>query len=433
MRKNFDYPLFIATLAITLFGLVLLYSTAHRTGSNIWLRQIIWFGVGLLGMGAAIVFDYQTLGRWAKVIYGVSILLLLGVLWFGSTVRHARSWFTLGPISFQPSEFAKLTTLLMLASYLHDKDKRINDPFSLLISLGIVGLPIFLILRQPDTGTALTFLPILLIMLYIAGTRPLYIVCLVVIGGISFLLPLLRTLVDFRFEDPSHPIFSILKVGKDVGYTVGVLIVLGFFTLLVYRLVKWIGVKMPHRYLWGAYATIFCGVGSSVLIDRFLAEYQRKRLLVFISPDIDPLGAGYNIIQSKIAIGSGGILGKGFLGGTQSQLGFLPERHTDFIFSVIGEEWGFVGVVILLLLYAIIVSQGIHIADGSRDIFGTLLATGITGLIGFQAIVNIGMATGIMPVVGLPLPLVSYGGSSLVMTMTSLGILLNIKLRRFLA
>jgi rod shape determining protein RodA len=170
-----------------------------------------------------------------------------------------------------------------------------------------------------------------------------------------------------------------------------------------------------------------------VLIDRFLAEYQRKRLLVFISPDIDPLGAGYNIIQSKIAIGSGGILGKGFLGGTQSQLGFLPERHTDFIFSVIGEEWGFVGVVILLLLYAIIVSQGIHIADGSRDIFGTLLATGITGLIGFQAIVNIGMATGIMPVVGLPLPLVSYGGSSLVMTMTSLGILLNIKLRRFLA
>lgn len=433
MNKNFDYLLFFSILLVSIFGFLTLYSTSLGVGSNIWIRQIIWFGIGLFIMGGIIIFDYQTLGRWAKMIYGVSMLLLLGVLLFGPTIRHTKSWFILGPLSFQPSEFAKLATILMLATYLHDKNKRINDPSCILLCLGIVGLPILLILKQPDAGTALTFLPILLVMLYIAGIKRSYIVFFVFVIGLSLFIPLLRTWVNINIENQAQFLYSLLKIGKGIEYTFGFLCILGLFAIIVYWIFKRIGLNVSLKYLRGIYGGIFCGLGASLLIERLLVEYQRRRLLVFISPEIDPLGAGYHIIQSKIAIGSGGFFGKGFLGGTQSQLGFLPERQTDFISSVIGEEWGFCGMALLFLFYIIIISQGLHIADISRDIFATLLATGITALIAFQVIVNIGMAIGMMPVIGLPLPLVSYGGSSLVMTMASLGLLLNIKLRRFLA
>jgi rod shape determining protein RodA len=181
-----------------------------------------------------------------------------------------------------------------------------------------------------------------------------------------------------------------------------------------------------------SYIIIGVSMFFSLIIDSFLKEYQRKRILVFIDPNIDPLGAGYNIIQSKIAIGSGKLFGKGLLNGTQNQLGFLPERQTDFIFSVIGEELGFIGAMVLLFLFCVIIYRGIAIAFSSRDMFGCLLAAGIISMIAVQIFINIGIATGIMPVTGLTLPLVSYGGSSLFITMVSLGIVLNIRLRRYL-
>jgi rod shape determining protein RodA len=251
--------------------------------------------------------------------------------------------------------------------------------------------------------------------------------------GLSLFFPLLRSWVTIKLGKLSTPLSLFLKIGEEIWLTLGFLAIFGFFTWGLRFLIKAMGIKIAWKYLRSGYITLCGGAGLSLLVERFLADYQRKRLLVFISPEIDPLGSGYNIIQSKIAVGSGGLFGKGFLEGVQSQLGFLPERHTDFIFSVIGEEWGFVGASFLLLLYGILISQGIHIADTSRDMFGSLLAAGIVGLISFQVIVNIGMAIGMMPVVGLPLPLVSYGGSSLLMTLTSIGLLLNIKVRRFLA
>lgn len=437
IRKNFDYLLFAAILLTILLGIITLYSATYgiegEKSGLLWKRQLIWLGIGLVSMLFAILFDYQTLGIYARSIYGASILLLILVLFFGTTIRHARSWFVLGPISFQPSELAKFTTLLMLAAYLQDKQERLKELASLIPALLIVGLPMLLIMKQPDTGTALVFLPVLLVMLYVAGARKIHLVSFLSIGLLSLLLPLTRSWMEFK-PDPPHPLFaSILKLLGGVNQILVFLAILLFIAITLHYILRVVGITLSLRHLLGGYVVLALGLLSSLMVDGFLKGYQRMRLLVFLSPDIDPLGAGYNIIQSKIAIGSGGIVGRGLLAGTQNQLGFLPEHQTDFIFSVIGEEWGFIGVLVLLLLFLIIISQGLYIADTSRDMFGSLLASGITAAISFQILLNIGMTVGIIPVVGVPLPLVSYGGSSLIMTMTALGVLLNIRLRRFLA
>ena len=172
------------------------------------------------------------------------------------------------------------------------------------------------------------------------------------------------------------------------------------------------------------------GVAAMPFFWHFLRDYQRQRLLVFINPNVDPLGAGYNIIQSKVAIGSGGLIGKGWLNGTQNQLNFLPERHTDFIFSVIGEEWGFLGIVAVILLYFLIIKRALTIASSTSDMYGRLVASGIAVMFSFQVIINMGMTVGVMPVVGIPLPLISYGGSSLLATLVAIGLLVNVGMRR---
>jgi len=369
--KNFDVILFLTTVLIFGIGLTLLHSATYQQSykhsgllpQGFLLRQLLWFALSLLIGVVILKVDYKKWLELAYPLYGLNLVLLVLVLVFGEGRLGAQRWISLGNITFQPSEFSKLVIIFILARYLGQRAGKASRNLSahsnfncgkaLATSFLIVSIPFLLIVKQPDLGTALTLIPVLLAILYVWGA-------------------------------PLRPLLLIF----------------------------------------------LSGVLSSPLLWHFLKPYQKRRILVFINPNIDPLGAGYTIIQSKIAIGSGGLFGKGWLAGTQNQLNFLPERHTDFIFSVVGEEWGFAGATLLIFLYLVLIWRAFSIARGTANSYGRLLACGIIALLSFQIVINIAMTMGLVPVVGLPLPLISYGGSSLLTTMISISFLLSIGMRR---
>jgi rod shape determining protein RodA len=355
---HFDWPLLVCVLLVVASGLLTVLSATHthdRLMSGLLIRQMVWAGLGIIGLLAALSFDYHWLERYGYFIYAAALALLVATAVMGSSGGGARRWLSLGPVSLQTSEFAKLALVIGLARHLH---RRVGDRTlslrSLIVPMLLVIPPALLILKQPDLGT---------------------VVVLAITAGAVLLVAGLR----LRF----------------------VVIVLAIMLPVV-----------PH--LW-----------------HHLKPYQQRRILTFVDPQADPLGAGYHIIQSKIAIGSGELEGKGFLKGTQNRLNFLPEQHTDFIFAVFAEEWGFVGGCILMCLYAALLLRCFMVATRARDAFGLLLSFGLTAAIFGQVLVNVGMATGSLPVVGITLPFFSYGGSSLLACMIAIGILMNINMRRF--
>ena len=356
--RNLDWILILTVFLLTGVGLVLIASATHtealRTGVNYFVqRQGLFLAVDLLLVILLLRLDYHVLKQVALPLYVLTLILLLGVMFFGHSTMGAQRWIRLGPVIFQPSEFSKVFIIVCLAAFL-DKQAGSLEHWKEYLPAGLFLLaPFVLVLRQPDLGTALVFGAIGFSMFWVCGFKT-----------------------------------------RWIAWMTGVLICL------------------------------------SPLIWHFLHEYQRNRIRVFLNPELDPFGAGYHVIQSKIAIGSGLLLGKGWMQGTQSQLNFLPENHTDFIFAVAGEEFGFIGVVVILLLYLILIWRGLTIALNAEDRFGMLLATGITGMYLFHVLVNIGMTAGIMPVTGVPLPFLSYGVSSLTTNMLLAGLLLNINLRK---
>ncbi|MFH1478867.1 MAG: rod shape-determining protein RodA [Candidatus Omnitrophota bacterium] len=350
--KGFDWILVICVFVIFMLGLLLLFSSTYPNNIDYVSRQMMWFLLGVLISVFIINMNYRKIVGIGNIFYFITIFLLVLVLLVGSRRFGAQRWLRIGAFNIQPSEFAKLFITLAIVQYLvthktYSSFKNIAAPLAMIL------VPFVLILKEPDLGTALMFIPIVLILLYTWGV-PLKNLCFIMILG--FL---------------SCP--------------------LGWF---------------------------------------FLKEYQKDRLLVFIDPNIDPLGAGYTIIQSRIAIGSGELLGKGWLSGTQNQLNFLAERHTDFVFSVAGEEWGFLGSLLLIFFYYLLIARGIKIAEKAKDPCGKLLAVGLLSIIGIQVIVNLSMTMGFMPVVGIPLPLISYGGSSLLVTLISVALLESIAIHR---
>ena len=358
--KYFDWGLLGMTVLLGFLGLVTLYSTvtsASPTPQKIYyFKQLVWYCAGLIVMIISFLINYKLLDRWANAIYAICILLLICVLLFGKYVGGARRWLILGPLSIQPSEFVKIAVIICLARY-YSKIANIRglNLRELLTPLILAAIPIYLIVRQPDLGTAM-------LVVLIAGSMTVFI----------------------KIERRSF------------------LYIIASCTLTI------------------------------PMIWFFLKGYQKKRILTFLYPERDPLGAGYHIIQSKIAIGSGMISGKGFLKGTQNALSFLPEQHTDFIFSVLAEEMGFVGSVIPLIIFMMLIIWGLNIAYRCRDPFGTILAVGISSMIFWQVFINVGMAMGLMPIVGVPLPFISYGGSSIVTMMICIGLLMNVSMRRFM-
>jgi len=428
-----DFALVITFLILLGFGVLTIYS-AENPGSTTkimerqFVKQIYWISIGMILFILVGAINYQKIEKYSIVVYIIIVLLLLLTLAIGTRVRGSKSWISItGSIGFQPSEFAKLGVILGLARYLEQKGAEIKSLTNFLLGLGIGLFPAGLILLQPDFGTALVYIPITLVMLYFGGARLSHIISVLIILGISIVIPLLTTFI--RLTNPTTPSFVLLLEDTKIIFILSAVFgILSFLTYIFYRITR---KEIIYRAT-VIFLIFFVGLILSALFTKELKPYQKERLIVFLKPTIDPFGAGYNIIQSKIAVGSGGLFGKGLRGGTQSQLGFLPEKTTDFIFSIFAEEWGFVGSFFLISIYGIFIYRNIMILYNARDAFATLVASGILGMFLFHIIINIGMTIGIMPITGIPLPFMSYGGSFVITSIIATSLLFNIEMRRYL-
>jgi len=434
--KSLDYTLILAVFALIVFSLVVIGSAtlvftdesfSQLKNLNIFLklfyldytyvsRQLIWIVMGLVLMAGFVYLPYEDIVRHSRLLYIINIIFLVAVLIAGHTNFGAQRWLQLGPFTFQPSEFSKIFLIIFLAGFLAKRKGNLNKLKDLIPCFLYVGVPMLLILMQPDLGTSMVFLAIMFIMLYFADARTSL---LLKILGVGLVLATMLIFVHMYLHDTDLQLSERLKAVEQEKKQTAALNVQGNGAQELEKEYKKLSKrdKTIHRL-------------HEKLHKYTLKEYQMARLFIFLNPKKDLLGDGYQVWQSLISIGSGGIIGKGLLGGTQSHLTFLPVRHTDFIFSVVGEEFGFLGALILLSLFFIIIQRGLRITLEARDLLGSLLAVGITVMFAFQVFVNIGMTSGIMPVTGIPLPFFSSGGSSMIVNLMSLGLLLNVYVRR---
>ena len=427
---QFDLLLFGSTFTLMVIGVLFIYSSGvTSTGvlfNREFIKQMVWAGSGLILLAIAVGISYARLKPLAPQLYVLGLLLLIVTLVVGRRVHGARSWLGLGDFGIQPSEFMKLGTILMMAAYLSGIGKGIRELPRLLLAFAVVLVPMGLILLQPDMGTALVYIPIFLVMTYMAGARARHLIFILASGLMMIVFGLLPAFENYVLARELS-VFASLGSFEMLRYILPAL-------ALIAVLAAWgtYGFKRHYFYwiLYGA-SLLLTGLGGALVAMRVLKDYQVMRLIIFMDPKIDPQGAGWNIIQSVTAVGSGGFWGKGFLQGTQSHYRFLPQQSTDFIFSIIAEEWGFFGGILVFTLFLIVLLRGLRIAYTARDDFALYLASGILGMIGFHVVVNIGMAMGIMPITGIPLFFLSYGGSSLWTGLIAVGLLLNIHLRRY--
>lgn len=433
--ENLDWILVAALVYLLGTGLIGVYSaTLHYGNAGKYLfTQGSAVMIGLVGMIILSSFNYQYFRQLLASSYIFSLLLLASVLVFGITVKGTKGWFHLAYFSFQPVEIAKIIFILVLAGYLDSTWREVKKLSTLGLALMLMFGHVFLVLLQPDFSSTLVYLPVTIILLYIAGIAPLYLFGIILFGSLAAGIPLLATFFKLQPELLSAHYSLAYFVSASRG---GFKLVLVLAAVIAVIFILWwflrrFKVEIPFIYPLVLSLIIAAGSVSSLGVQKTLKDYQRKRLIVFLNPEVDPLGSGYNIIQSKIAIGSGQAFGKGLFSGSQAQLGFLPEQHTDFIFSVLGEETGFIFSMLTLIFYFVLVWRALVVARESRDRYGSLVAVGIAAMFAFYATINIGMVMGMMPATGLPLPLLSYGGSSMVSALWALGILFSIHIRRF--
>ncbi len=395
-----DYGLFLIVMILILIGLVAIYSASYQSESSVlkanFTRQVIWVFLSLIFIFVAIMLPTRIYWASAYWLYGITIILLILTLILNRGNAVAR-WISLGGIRFQPAEFAKISIIIVLARFLSEEKRNLNNFKDIVFSFGIVLLPFLLIAKQPDLGTALVFISIILPVLFWAGL-PSFFVFIVI-------APVIVMIASFNF------------------YTYFLAMILIAIALLIFKRGLFLSILIMVLNIAG-------GIITPILWNH-LREYQQHRILTFLGLEMDPQGLSYQVIQSKVAIGSGGFWGKGLLKGTQTQLRFLPEQHTDFVFSVIGEEFGFIGSLIVLILFLILLLRGVYVASRVRNKFSGLMVIGATIVLGFHIIINIGMTVGMMPVTGVPLPFLSYGGSFLLVAMTLIGIIINSSIRRF--
>lgn len=361
--KNFDWITLMLITTLSLIGILTIYSATRPPlgvgeHPDFYAKQMLWFLISMIALIVVVSVNYIWLYRISYPLYALGLILLIVVLFTGRTSMGAQRWLSIGPISFQPSEFFRIFFIAGFAAYLTNIGTRFTEKIPLKSIVIFAIFPLVLLIKQPDLGTAILLMSL----------------------------------------------FVILSVSKGISRKITTLIIIiGLISIPFLGNIFWEGLK----------------------------EYQKNRLIAFIDPDIDPSGIGYHITQSKISVGSGGFFGKGYLKGTQGPLRFLPEKHTDFIFSVFAEEWGFIGSAVLLGIYLLLFLRGLDTAMKAKDEFGRLTATGITAMFFIYFCVNVGMTLGIMPVVGVPLPFVSYGGTALLSNFIAAGILINIRTRRF--
>jgi rod shape determining protein RodA len=393
-----DYILYACTLGLTAIGLTSIYSATYDAGSSVFFnRQLMWAIFGTVGMFGMLLFSPRIIESLAVIVHIFVVGVLVLVPFMGKTVAGTTAWLELGPLSFQPSEVAKITTILVLALFLSKRSSQIRSFKTLAIAGLIVGIPMILVLMQADVGTTLIFFLMYIPVVYWAGASPFIVIALIApfVVGLAALIGTTTLLITLGL------LLIALMLTRENG----------MLTAAVFGLNSAIAVSVQFFY------------------DR-LAPHQQSRIASFIDPGSDPLGVGYNVIQSKVAIGSGGLLGKGFLNGTQTQLNFIPAQWTDFIFCVPGEEFGFIGASLVLILLSIVLIRGVRIAYVVKNKFASLVAIGFIGILGFHMIINVGMTVGLTPVIGIPLPFLSYGGSALFSNMLMIGILNSFYLRR---
>lgn len=353
--SSIDGGLVLAALCLAMIGLATVHSASSEMTTDYLPRQAAWIGLGVILLVMALAVDYHVLLDFSLVLYGLGLLSLVAVFFIGVKRGGATCWIQVGPWQFQPSEFAKLTTALFLARFLAGLNRRVLDLPQIAAAIGLVGLPMLLIVVEPDMGGAAMFVPLLVGMLLVAGVR-----------------------------------WKLLLV-----------------------------------------ATLLIVVGGAGLWSFGMKGYQRQRVMTFLQPENDPLGAGYQVRQSKIAVGSGELMGKGYMQGTQSQLRFLPARHTDFIMAVLAEEWGFVGVATVIGFYILFIISGARIAMRARDRAGILLVVGLLSVFCFHVLYNSAMVVGFLPITGIPIPFLSYGGTFILFNFVATGLILGVDLRRY--
>jgi len=427
-----DYLMLSAAALLTLFGVLFIYSSGislqNSTLSTEYIKQIIWGSVGVVLAVLIALLNYRRVYHASSYLYAASLVLLVWTLMFGREVNGAKAWLGIGSFGIQVSEFAKITTIIFLAYYLDMTRHSINYLKRFVLSVVIVMLPMLLILAQPDFGTSLVFIPILLVMTFVAGVQLRYIAFFGLIIGLTGIF----TLLPFWQEYIVKRNISLLLILKDIRF----IAVFSAVMLLVFFLSLFGLLRFKKRYFyWINYFVLVLvfSVGAAYGAGKVLKTYQIMRLVVFLDPHIDPQGSGWNIIQSITAIGSGGFLGKGYLQGTQSHYRFIPQQSTDFIFSIFSEEWGFLGGVLLFVLFLIIVMRLISITKSTKDPFGGYITAGLAAMYIFHFLINVGMTMGIMPITGIPLLFVSYGGSSLISAMIGIGLAISVYIRRFQA
>jgi rod shape determining protein RodA len=396
--QEVDWLLVLLTVAMTIIGSIAIRSAVlHTDIATYWWQHLVTGGIGLLMALGIARWRYENLIQWRWIIYGITNVVLLVIVFVGTTANGAQSWVGIEGFFIQPSEFAKVGVIIVLAAVLHERGAA-TIPM-VIKAIAITGLPWILIMLQPDLGTSLVFGAITLGMLYWANANP---------GWLLLLISPLVSAILFGLFLPAW-----------LGW-VGLVIVIAWRTLPW----NWSGTV--------GFATVNLvagGVGNFVW-EHVLKSYQRDRLTLFLDPDKDPLGGGYHLIQSRIAIGAGELLGRGLNKGTQTQLSFIPEQHTDFIFSAIGEEMGFVGCMVVVVLFWLICLRLVIIAQNAKDNFGSLLAIGVLSMIVFQVVINISMTIGLAPVTGIPLPWLSYGRSALLTNFLALGIVESVNNHR---
>jgi len=393
-----DVPLLFSVLGLVAIGLATVYSATSIPGAHqgLWTRQLAWAGVAFLAAWIAAGIHYRAYDALAWPLYGISLALLVLVLGIGTSAYGAKRWLDFGALKFQPSELAKIATVIVLARVLDNPNLNLRRVRWWLPPMILTLVPFLLVLREPDLGTSLSF-PVILIAMYYWAGMPLSTLVL----GLS----------------PALNLVLFFATGSLWWFAAILTAALAAIRPRLAVLVLVVGVN-------GALAAVLPQAWNH------LHDYQRQRIETFLNPGQDPHGAGYQIIQSKIAMGSGGVTGKGYLKGSQKALAFLPMRHTDFIFSVVGEELGLVGTLIVVILYGVLLLRGMRVATEARNGFGSLMVVGLVAAFFYHVAVNILMTIGWAPVTGLPLPLLSYGGTALIVNGLEIGLIMNVAMRR---
>ncbi len=395
IKDKFDFGLFLPALILFGFGLLAIYSSTinNSFAQENFQRQVIWGIIAFVIFFITYSLPTNIFKSLAVPAYLASLLLLVAVLIMGKQISGSKSWLMVGALGFQPSEIAKIATIMAIAAYLSRNNSNIDSFKDILVTLAIGFTPVLLILMEPDMGTSIVFIGVILIMFFWKGISsfslfvvlsPAFVAVAAIFGIIYFIVALLLVIV------------LLVTFKKNLFFSASIFAISlssGFFADYVYHVLS------PH---------------------------QQRRIQSFLDPNADPLGSGYNTIQAKVAIGSGGLTGKGFLAGNQTQLQFIPEQWTDFAYCVIGEEFGFIGSIFVLSIFFILFMRILKLSYNTKDEFLGLVSIGILSVYLIHFIINLGMVVGILPVIGIPLPFISYGGSSLIVNMFMLGILANL-------